>query len=673
MYFPLKASVLLVFAGSACFCQTKPTLPKFQVDTDLDHAPVTGKSITVGEGQNLQSAIDHAKPGDEIVLQAGKTWTGTFHLPDKGKTGKWIRIRSSALSSLPAPGHRVSPKDVANMPKIVAPGTDQAFKIEPHANHYRLMGLEITEKPKQGLNYGLIMQGEPHDANAADLPSYITIDRCYIHGQKLAHIKFGWQMNGAHLAIIDSYVSEFHGLGQDTQALTGYMGPGPLKISNNFLEGAGENILFGGAYDAIPNTTTADVTFTGNYLYKPDKWRTESIVPSPADVSATAAAHGSLKSGIYYYSVIALGTVGTLDTLPGQAQSARSDEVSVKLTGDRHQVDLHWTEPTYGDSQDTRLADHYIVLRTSDPPKKPSRQWVYYAITPKTGNKSIAFTDPGEGEKTGFNEWARFWTVKNLFEIKNGVRWLVDGNLMQGNWVSAQNGLSILFTPRNENPFMPGNRITDITFTNNVIRHVAGGINIGSEDDTAPASESSKQIVTARLYFANNLFDDISWRYNGNGAFLQMGIGAHPGEPGAEDIVFDRNTIFQTGNTANIGNCCGKPLKNITVTNNIFGQGSYGWNVDGLGNSYKALTQVMNNLTFKDNVWAGGPGQSHYPGNYFPAGFDNVGFMNFNGGSNGNYHLAPRSLYKNKAANSTNPGANMDVLNKVIEKVAAGR
>ena len=42
------------------------------------------------------------------------------------------------------------------------------------------------------------------------------------------------------------------------------------------------------------------------------------------------------------------------------------------------------------------------------------------------------------------------WTVKNLFELKNARRVLVDGNLLEYNWPQAQNGFAILFTVRNQ-------------------------------------------------------------------------------------------------------------------------------------------------------------------------------------------------------------------------------
>ena len=664
---------LLLVTSIAVFGQTKPILPQLQVNTDLSNAPVTGKSIPVSAGQDLQAAINSAQPGDEIVLQAGQSWTGSYVLPNKGPSTSWITIRSSAVASLPLPGHRVSPNDASNMAKIVAAGPTEAFHIAAQANHYRLIGLEITEQPKQWVNYGLILQGDPNDPNASDLPSYITIDRCYIHGQALGHIKFGWQMNGSYLAIIDSYVSEFHGIGQDTQALTGYMGTGPLKISNNFLEGAGENIEFGGAYDAIPNTTTADVTFTGNYVYKPDSWRTSTIVPAPSALQGSGASGGSLPPGTYYYAVIAQGTAGTLDSLPGQVQSSRSPEVAVSVGGGQNAATLQWTESLYGDSQDTRIADNYVILRSQDPPGAASRNWVYFKTTPSAGSTTISFTDTGAGAQAGFGEAPRYWLVKNLFEIKNGARWLVDGNIMENNWLAGQNGFSILLTPRNETPFMPGNKVTDFTFRNNVIRHIAGGVNIGSEDDTQPPSYASLEIPTARISFVNNLFDDVNWKYNGNGVFFETGPGPFPGQQSVQDIILDHNTVLQTGNFADIATCCGTPVENFSFTNNVFGEGTYGWVANGLGQFYSSLTLAITNLIFTHNVWAGDPVPFQVAGNYFPTDISQIGFVNYNGGNGGDYHLASTSPYKGLASDGTDPGANIDTIDTVLSDVVGGK
>lgn len=665
----LSTFLLWFTLASTASAITKPTLPQYQVNTDLSNSPVTGKSIPVASGGDIQAAINSANPGDEIVLQAGGTWIGQYVLPNKGQNSAWITIRSSAVSNLPAPGTRVSPQDAANMPKIMAQGTGAAFAFANKANHYRLIGLDITEQPAQYLNYGLIMQGDPNDTDPTDLPSYITVDRCYIHGGALGHIKFGWQMNGSYLALIDSYVSEMHGIGQDSQAVMGYMGTGPLKISNNFLEGAAENVMFGGAYDAIPNTTTADVTFTKNYLYKPLAWQ-NSIVPQPSLTTVNGTSGGTLVPGTYYYAVIAQGTAGTLTT-PGSCQSTRSNEVAVTVVPGQNATALQWTEPSYGDSQDTRFADSFVVLRTQDPPGAANRTWTYYVMTPTAGATALTFTDNGSSAQTGYAEWPRFWDIKNLLEIKNGVRMLVDSNVMEGNWFAAQNGFSILFTPRNEAPFMPGNRISDITFSNNVVRHVSGGINIASEDDLQSPVDSLQEQATARLAFVNNLFEDVSWNYGGVGAFAELQSNSVAGLPPAHDLLFDHNTIFQNGNVANIYVAAGA-LQDVSITNNIFGEGSYGWYVNALGQSYNALAQALTGLNFANNVWAGDPTVFQFPGNFYPATLAQIGFVNYNNGVGGDYHLAVGSPYKGLASDGTDPGVNMDLISVTASQAITG-
>src|SRR5438046_1400217 len=49
-------------------------LPREQMD--LTAAVVTGRSISVPSGADLQAAINTAQPGDELVLQAGATFVG---------------------------------------------------------------------------------------------------------------------------------------------------------------------------------------------------------------------------------------------------------------------------------------------------------------------------------------------------------------------------------------------------------------------------------------------------------------------------------------------------------------------------------------------------------------------------------------------------------------------
>src|SRR2546425_3466412 len=105
-----------------------PELPRVYLDTT--YALPTGPTITVPPGGDFQAALNSAQPGSVIVLTAGATYAGNFTLPNKTGTG-WIYIQSSALSSLPAPGTRVSPPRPASCPASSIPPAIPRFKPPP--------------------------------------------------------------------------------------------------------------------------------------------------------------------------------------------------------------------------------------------------------------------------------------------------------------------------------------------------------------------------------------------------------------------------------------------------------------------------------------------------------------------------------------------------------------
>ena len=58
-------------------------------------------------GEDFQTALNTARPGDVITLEAGATFVGPFTLPNK-PGADWIVIRTSAPDgNLPPPGTRV--------------------------------------------------------------------------------------------------------------------------------------------------------------------------------------------------------------------------------------------------------------------------------------------------------------------------------------------------------------------------------------------------------------------------------------------------------------------------------------------------------------------------------------------------------------------------------------
>jgi hypothetical protein len=64
---------------------------------------------------------------------------------------------------------------------------------------------------------------------------------------------------------------------QDTQAICGWNGPGPFLIENNYLEAAGENVMFGGSDPSIPHLVPNDITIRRrNLIWWPVAWMTQS-------------------------------------------------------------------------------------------------------------------------------------------------------------------------------------------------------------------------------------------------------------------------------------------------------------------------------------------------------------------------------------------------------------
>ncbi len=250
-----------------------PELPRVLLDTRYQ-AP-TGKTIRVAADGNLQAALDAAVRGDLVELAPGATYIGNFTLPAKAGTG-WITIRTG--TALPAEGSRVTPSVArsSRFARLVTPNAGPALETagSPLASQYRVMGVEIAGS-YAGLTHALVFLGDPANAatSTAALPTDIILDRVYIHGTPTQQLQRCLVLNNRRGALIDSYVSECHMKGNDSQAIIGWAGPGPYKIVNNYLAGAGENIMFGGADPKIAGLVPSDIEIRRNHIHKPESWK----------------------------------------------------------------------------------------------------------------------------------------------------------------------------------------------------------------------------------------------------------------------------------------------------------------------------------------------------------------------------------------------------------------
>ena len=240
-------------------------------------AAQSNSTIRVPAGADLQDAINRARPGDTIILDSGATYVGNFVLPAKlGASDAFTTIRSSAADSvLPGPSVRMDPSYAAHLAKLRSPNTAPALATAPGAHHYRLLFLEFQANANGIGDIVTLGDGSSAQNSLAQVPHDLTVDRCYVHGDPKLGQKRGIALNSARTDIVNSYVSDIKVIGQDSQAVGGINGPGPFTISNNYLEGSGENVMFGGGDPSIPNLVPSDITITNNLIAKPVSWRDE--------------------------------------------------------------------------------------------------------------------------------------------------------------------------------------------------------------------------------------------------------------------------------------------------------------------------------------------------------------------------------------------------------------
>jgi hypothetical protein len=266
-------------------------LPRVFVKSARADTPATGNVIPVKADGNLQAALDGAACGDTIELQAGAIFSGRFELPKKPcDDTHWIILRTAAPDQdLPPEGTRLTPcyAGVASLPgrpdfhclstrnvmariELPAKPNNGPILFDEGANHYRLIGLEVT---RESSGSSVVALAGPKGHTAAD---HIIFDRVWFHGTPHDETRRGLFLSGTtYMAVVDSFFSDFHCIASgciDSQTLSGAAGDlpmGPFKIVNNFLEASGENILFGGAE---ATSVPADIEIRHNHFFKPILW-----------------------------------------------------------------------------------------------------------------------------------------------------------------------------------------------------------------------------------------------------------------------------------------------------------------------------------------------------------------------------------------------------------------
>jgi hypothetical protein len=579
---------------------------------------------------DFQLALDAAEPGDTILLRAGETFVGNFVLPVKPGAGPPILVRSDASDTgLPGAGTRLVPDgypgsntDRTLLARLRGVGgtwrTTAVLQAAPGAHHYRLQFLEFDGIAMDGWETIVDLGNNSREQATLDaVPYAIVLDRIFVHGHPTKGQKRCVSVNGRDLEVRNSYIVGCSSFAFDAQAIAGFNGPGPVRIINNYLEASGENVMFGGADPEIAGLVPSDIEIRRNHFSKPLAWR-DPILPTPSSPSVVATVGGgSLGAGTHYFTVVAV-----LEAASEIALSAASSPRAVSVGGGAA-VTLTWnTVPG---------ADRYRIYRGTS----LLGQDRYL----ETSAATTSLTYSGSGEREGVPPvTGRRWSVKNLLELKNAQRVLIDGNIFEHIWPASQQGYAILLTPRNDDGTAPWSVVRDVTFTNNIIRHASGGIIILGDDYIHPSQR------TERITIRNNLVYDLSGAWGGSSNFLLM-------TRSPVDVKVDHNTIFHEGMIVIVDDGASPGFE---LTNNLARHNEYGIFGSGAGVGNGALAAYFPGAVVRRNALAGGRAASYPPDNLFPdvATFDSQ-FSNL---AADDFRLRASSIFRGAATDGSDLG-----------------
>ena len=513
-------------------------LPRSQVD--VRSVPPTGQTIRVGANDNLQSALDRAKPGDVIRLAPGATYAGNFTLPTRACGNAPIVIRTDVPDSeLPGEGVRITPAAAPRLAKIATRNDKPALRTTNPTCGWRLFGLEVTvtsDLAPGAIHYALIALGDGGWAKGGDtqtsparVPSRIILDRVFVHGQEATNLVRCIALNSARSAVVNSWISDCHAKGFDSQAIEGWNGPGPFLIENNFLSGAGETVMFGGADPGITGLSPSDITIRGSHFFKDPSWKGR-------------------------------------------------------------------------------------------------------------------------------------WTVKNLFELKNARRVLIENNLFENNWADAQSGMAIVIKSSQDScGTCTWQGTTDVTFRYNMVKNSPRGFNLQAVDCSG---QECVDVHVRRVRAENNLFYNIG-TFNGTGSDGFLMLLTHD----LRDVAIRHNTFvgnIPTRGTPLVMDYGNGKARNLTITDNVFTSGvGYAVFYSGTKVGSESLRAMAgDSWTFARNVVGGVDPQYvrlHPPGNWYAPTVAHIGFVDQEGGD---FRLRPKSEFKQHGQGGTDPGADLNGLKK---------
>jgi hypothetical protein len=479
----------------------------------------------------------------------------------------------------------------------------QLWRARP-CHNITIDGLEVTSDASTD-PYALIWIYAGHGPGTET--TGVQIRRSWIHGRddQESYPHVGVLMSASDSEVSDSIIEHIYSRIGDTQAIGISQSPGHLLIENNFLNSTGQSVMSGGNFPNYMGRTTRNIILRRNHSWKPKKWFT-GIQAARIDTTGfrlrsagTSQSCGTVASSVelsnrcfWYYNDVRYELLQDAEfRLTGGSTSGFG--YLYGLAGQlyfRHNLTTGtWTCPT--------SVDCAYSANPTLPPGAP--------------RLAKAVVNNGTFDGNFYIEATSAWH-KNHYESKEGNGWLIEGNVMEQQWIvngSIHQNMCINITNAPSGSGLgPLNYLVssnEFLIRYNICRHAAEGfiVNGQSFDTTRKEANGMGQSKGGRVH--DNLLYDI-----GSKLYTNSSIGDAFRTQNSSHWTWEHNTVVDVRQAVN-GNshatlpCC----RNMThqFLSNVFipwlgtdltagslelpqvkGDGYVDW-IQGLGSAYKAF------------------------------------------------------------------------------------
>ena len=619
-------------------------------------------TIVVPGGGDLQAAINASNCGDEIVLQAGATFSGNFILrykgPCTGTDADYITIRTSNLSGLTPAGTKITPAQAPGMPTVMANSSYPALEAEANAHHYKLIGINFVNVGGNIVTPEIITLGKRSsggDIPFAQHPHHIVFDRDWIHeatndtttpDSAATTSDRGMDINATDITLTDCRIAGFRaylaangpGSAEASNAILFPYSALRVTVTNSYLEAWFAPVFFGGSGGETPNAATlTNPTFNTNTNAGSATFSTHQNL-SVGDFVAFKTTGGTQPPGAVCSSCPSLVQIAKVTAISGNVVNY----IAVGAKGDLNkgnplrQVPDAPGEATWNGylNQDITIQRSQIVLNFN------STEWEW-------------INSGGDATTLPRSQQLRFGHGPKAFiEIKMARNVTIFGNTFEG-WHNA-----LVLTARNQGSTVTGNAfpwsgLFNINISNNYFKRTLNWNRQFSGVIGGPALEDS-EFTTVRsgpITISNNLFDS-----GVEEIFLSMTSAdnitlTHNTYPGSPTPLGRASMIFAHTTTSN----------NFVFKDNILAHNEYGMNCQsGPASGCWPSLQMSNNVIIDNRSDSGkiggGPLSSLYPNDFITP---SQGAVNWFNPAAADYRLRPDSPYRGLGSGGTDPGVDM--------------